>query len=118
MMKTLHSQAPLLGVIALGALALPTLAQEQDEEWFPPEFGPPPGAEEEHDHTEDIVEIFHSVEGKLRQIDVLLLDAGAGEIPLQQPEDSGISKLLVDSQRASRDVVAGIDKLLELAQGT
>lgn len=109
----------LIGAIASGVLALPSAAQEHDEEWFPPELGPPPGVgEDEHDHENELVEIFHEVELNLRDIDALLVSAGAGEIPLEIPEESGISRLLRGSQDKSEQVVAGIDRLLEVSQGS
>lgn len=109
----------LLGALFSGALVLPAAAQEHDEEWFPPELGPPPGvSEDEHDHQSEIVEIFHEVELSLRDIDGLLISAGAGEIPLEELRESGISRLLRGSQQKSDQVVAGIDRLLEVSNGS
>ena len=48
----------------------------------------------------------------------MLSDAGAGDVPLEVPEESGIGELLRRSQRNSKEVIEGIDKILEMAGGT
>lgn len=98
----------LLGlVLALAAPAGPASAQEPT---IPEQFRP------KDDPVEELKRLFQEVERKLEQIDIRLADAGAGEIPLTEVEDSGLDKLLRDSQDKSAEAVAGIDRILEIAQ--
>ena len=115
MMKTVC--APL----ALAALAAPGLAfQDGGDGEQEPVVGPPiwMEPEDEHDHSGDIVQLFHDVETTLREIDLLLMDAGAGEVPLELPEESGLGDLLQHTRKRSDAVIEGIDKILELAGGS
>lgn len=76
--------------------------------------GPPSGG----DAIEaEMREIFRRVETKLREIDVLLSDAGAGDTRrLREADAAGIDELLRRSIDEGRDVQREIDQLLRLAQ--
>jgi hypothetical protein len=67
------------------------------------------------DPRQEIRRLFQEVERELSAIDVRLADAGAGEIPLDEVADSGLEKLLQESQQSSRDATAKMDRILELA---
>jgi len=108
-MKRTLSLATALALAALLSARAP--AQEQ---------GPPPvpeGAAPQTDElTRQIEELFRTVERNLKQIDVLLNDASAGEAPLGAVEDSGLDDLLKNTQASSKSVVNDIDRILELAR--
>jgi hypothetical protein len=91
---------------ALLLLAMPVAAQE---------IGLPgmPGVE---DPQQEMIRLFHEVERTLGEIDVELFDAGAGRIPLPEGRDSGMERLLKSSGSKSDEAVAGIERILELAQ--
>lgn len=86
-------------------------ARAQEPE-IPEQFQPQPGG----DLVEELTRLFQEVERNLERIDIQLADAGAGEMPLTDVEDSGLEKLLRDSQDRSEEVLAGIDRILEIAQ--
>lgn len=106
MISRRRTLGPALLVLALGA---PAAAQDG---------GPPigPGRGPQAQQQDDLMELFAEVERKLREIDLMLSDAGAGEIPLALPPESGISDLLEATQSESRSVVEGIDRILEIAR--
>lgn len=83
---------------------------EKDEPIIPREIFPEDGLKKE------LLEKFHEVERKLIEIDIQLADAGAGENPLSEVEDSGLDDLLRSSQNNGEGVVAGIDRILEIAE--
>lgn len=84
-----------------------------EEEAAPP-FSPREGA---NDLQEEMRQIFRRVETKLRDIDVLLTDAGAGDTRcLTEAGKSGIDELLRQSVQEGRAVQREIDQLLQLAQ--
>jgi hypothetical protein len=104
--------------LVLGLTRAPALSQAEGED-EPRPLGPPPGiVPDEEDHGREIVELFAEVERKLREIDVLLSDAAAGDAPLEPDIDSGLADLLKTSRKRGAEVVAGIDKILEHAGGT
>lgn len=62
-------------------------------------------------------DLFAKVERRLREIDRLLSDAGAGEkVALAGDKQAGIDELLRTSQTRQREVLEGIDRILELAR--
>jgi len=65
---------------------------------------------------QEMVRLFHEVEQKLASIDVELYDASAGRIPPPEGQDSGIDRLLRSHGEKSDEAVAGIERILELAQ--
>lgn len=77
-----------------------------------PLHAPPQGT----DPNQEIQRLFQEVERSLREIDILLSDAAAGDTSLSEVPDSGLDKLLEVSQSRSRSVVEGIDRILELAR--
>jgi translation initiation factor IF-2 len=65
----------------------------------------------------EMQELFKKVELRLREIDRLLTDASAGDRDaLKANADSGMGKLLEGSQERGREVLEGIDRILELAR--
>jgi hypothetical protein len=65
----------------------------------------------------EMQELFKKVELRLREIDRLLTDASAGDREaLKANADSGMDKLLEGSQQRGREVLQGIDRILELAR--
>ncbi len=92
-------------------------AQEEDESEKPTL---PQGFDRDsarrRDLVEELTELFHQVERKLEEIDVQLADAGAGESPLGDVEDSGLDRLLRESRQKSEEVIGGINRILEIAQ--
>lgn len=99
-------------LLALAGILLGSLAAAQQEE-------PKKSLAEElfpsDDPREEIVRLFHEIEGKLQAIDLELSEASAGDKALAGVEDSGIEKLLQGSRAKGGEVVEGIDKILELA---
>jgi len=84
-----------------------------DNELVPP-FSP---REEAPDLQQEMREIFKRVEIKLRDIDVLLTDAGAGDTRrLSEAGSSGIDELLRQSIEEGRAVQREMQQLLQLAQ--
>lgn len=78
---------------------------------------PHPTAGAAPDLQEEMRQIFKRVEIKLRDIDVLLTDAGAGDTRrLTEVGKSGIDELLRQSVTEGRAVQREIDQLLQLAQ--
>ncbi len=65
---------------------------------------------------EEMKELFHRVEQTLQAIDVELADAGAGLAPLDEVADSGLDDLLRKAESDSDQVVADIDRILEIAE--
>lgn len=65
--------------------------------------------------TSELIELFKAVDEKLRAIDNMLFDMGAGERPLEAPEDSGLGALLEATRQASESVVQDIDRILQIA---
>jgi cobalamin biosynthesis protein CobT len=77
---------------------------------LPPGVGPQP-----KDSAAEIIELFKRVDEKMKAIDAILFDMGAGELPLAAPEDSGLGDLLSLTKGASDDVVRDIDRILKIA---
>lgn len=68
------------------------------------------------DPQQEMLELIQRVERNLRTIDVLLNDAGAGDLPLEAAADSGLDDLLRDTRSNAGQVVEDIDRLLEIAR--
>jgi hypothetical protein len=84
-----------------------------------PEGPPPPVPVEAQDSAggrAEMIELFHAVESRLREIDELLFDASAGESALGKIEESGIEELLSRSTAKAEEAVSGIDRILEIAR--
>ena len=97
-----------LSVLFLGAST--TYAQEPEQPPRPSEL------EAQNQGQQEIQELFAKVERSLRLIDQILFDAAAGDIPLDQPEESGLADLLRKTQSASQSAINDIDKILEISQ--
>src|SRR5215510_14800916 len=65
---------------------------------------------------EEMIKLFPEVERTLGSIDVELADAGAGRIPVPEGKVSGIERLLRSHGEKSDQAVAGIERILELAE--
>ena len=76
---------------------------------------PPAGPQQ--DLQQEMKDLFRRVETKLRDIDVLLTDAGAGDPRrLSEAGEAGLDELLRRSVEQGREVQREIDQLLRLAQ--
>jgi hypothetical protein len=65
----------------------------------------------------ELVELFGKVETRLRAIDKLLSDAGAGDTrALSKVGPSGIDELLKQSKKHGEEALQDIDKILEIAK--
>ncbi len=76
---------------------------------------PLPEVSPSRDPIEELRRLFREVETSLERIDVKLADAGAGDAPLDEVADSGLEKLLRDSQQEASKALANIDRILEIA---
>jgi hypothetical protein len=102
----MNRRSALSRLSALLLLAAPAAAQEVGL----------PGMSAAEDPQQEMIRLFHEVERTLQDIDVELFDAGAGRIPLPEGRESGIERLLQSSGSKSDQAVAGIERILELAQ--
>jgi hypothetical protein len=94
---------------------------EEEGEFIDPKdielpHGPPGAGGAQQEAAEEILQLFKEVDKKMRAIDELLFDIGAGEVPVVLPPDSGLGELLGLTKTASEDVVQDIDKILQLAE--
>jgi hypothetical protein len=107
---SLGSRTCVLATFALLVLArAPSPAQEP----APPEVEPASSPQADHQRMERLI---GEVELRLRRIDALLGDAGAGDrAALAKVGPSGLDGLLKHGQDDARQVVTDIDKILELA---
>jgi hypothetical protein len=87
--------------------------------------GPAASAQEKPTHDvkptlepqSELVELFGRVENRLREIDRLLSDAGAGDTrALEKVGPSGIDELLKQGRAGSEQAIKDIDRILELAR--
>jgi len=112
--KTLSRAAWILGLAPL--LSAAVLAQEGKEpsggagEPDPLQEMPP-----ENRMQQEMIDLIRKVERRLAVIDGRLSDAGAGALPLQEAEDSGLDDLLRQAQAKSRQNIEDIDRILEIA---
>ncbi len=74
---------------------------------------PQPGADQARD---EMIELFHKVERRLKEIDELLYRAGSGEAGIESQPESGIAELLQRSRDGGKEVLGGIDRILEIAK--
>ncbi|MFT5289616.1 MAG: hypothetical protein ACI82F_001682, partial [Planctomycetota bacterium] len=97
----------------------PDVEPQEEEQQGPPAPEPPllelPG-EGASDPQQELIDLFHSVERKLKQVDLQLAQAGAGVIPLEAPADSGLDDLLRGAMLASEELSSEIDRMLSIAQ--
>jgi hypothetical protein len=87
---------------------LPAFAQEP-----PPRPDPLGGGDASQ---RELVELFGKVERKLRRIDTVLFDAGAGKAPKDAVKDAGIADLLKNAAQSGQEVKRDIDRILEIAR--
>ena len=104
------------GVASLLAstVAFGTRVGAQEPETEAPVLQPLMKAEETP--QEEMIRLFHEVERSLEAIDVGLAEAGAGEAPLGEGQESGIERLLRATSDKGKQAVDGIDRILQLAQ--
>ena len=66
---------------------------------------------------DEMLQLFRDIEKNLREVDILLSDAGAGDTSgLADVEEAGIGRLLENSRDRSQQVLSDIDRLLEIAE--
>jgi len=101
--------------VVLAALTLCAAARQSVEPAGPPLPQHPelPGID---DPRQEMIDLFQKVELRLKEIDSLLYDAGAGDRALDGSLDSGMSKLLEETRSKSDEVLSGIDRILEIAK--
>jgi hypothetical protein len=93
---------------AAALLALLGNARAQDK-------GPDISPQDQAQHQ--LVELFNKVETRLREIDKLLSDAGAGDTrALKNVGPSGIDELLKQSKKNGEEALQDIDRILEIAR--
>jgi hypothetical protein len=63
-----------------------------------------------------MLELFQKVERRLNEIDKLLYDAGSGNAKVSSQAESGIAELLNTSKANGKEVLSGIDRILEIAR--
>lgn len=110
----------LLVLGAASAASLPTGVQEQEA---PPEESERPTVEdllegtgmEDGGEQAELLQLFKEVELNLQRIDDFLFEAAAAEEDLSVRE-SGLSELLDETDRASTETVAAIDRILEISK--
>lgn len=69
------------------------------------------------DAQKELIQLFGKVENRLREIDKLLSQAGAGDISaLSKVGPSGIDQLLKSSKSQGEQAVKDIDRILEIAR--
>lgn len=100
---------------AIATLLFGSLVPAQEPAPTPPPAPAPTPQSSDPDPAKEMQRLFAEVETALREIDLLLSDAAAGDTSLSEVPDSGLDKLLEVSQSRSKNVVQGIDKILELA---
>jgi len=84
----------------------------QKKDQHPPIVAPHPG--ESGDPHQEMLELIGKVELRLRQIDKLLTDASAVQRDSASPA-ARTAEFVTRSQDEGRQVIEGIDKILELA---
>ena len=98
---------PAIALLALCALPGPARAQEP---------GPAPAPAAEDAAQQELRDLFARVERRLREIDRLLGDAGAGEVgALRGVGASGIDELLRTARDRQTQAIEDIDRILEIA---
>jgi len=105
-------------LLALVALGLGSVARAQEpapEPEEPPTIPMPIPPASQDQTAKELMELFQKVDQSLARIDNMLFDMGAGERPLEAPEDSGLGALLDLARESSQGVIEGIDRILELA---
>jgi len=100
-----------IGGVAGGA---EQLREGDGNQGLPPLPGNP--VEESQDLAGELTKLFRRVERNLTGIDQMLNDASAGDVALEEVQDSGLDDLLLRTQSTSQAVVSDIDKILELAR--
>jgi hypothetical protein len=106
----------LLALPLAAGLVLPGAAFSQEPTPEPEQRSLPELIAPEDDVQREIIRLFHEVEQTLEAIDIELADAGSGQTPLGEGQESGIDRLLRSSQAKGEQAVSSIDKILELAQ--
>lgn len=101
-----------------------SFVRAQDTQAPPPE--PPrkdepvrlrPPQNDEQEAEKEMRKLFLKVETRLREIDRLLSDAGAGDTKAFKKDlDSGMNELLKHTQESGKEVMQDIDRILEIAE--
>jgi hypothetical protein len=103
-----------LALLALGACALAAHGRADE-----PKLSKIAAHGDANDDHAEMETLIGKVEVRLREIDRLLSDAGAGDTSsLEKVGPSGLSELLAKSRDNTQGVVNDIDRILELADHT
>lgn len=94
--------------LVIGALVGAPLFAQDKPELAPPSLGDP---------QSELIQLFGKVETRLREIDRLLSDAGAGDTrALEKVGPAGIDELLKKGRSSSAEALKDIDRILEIAR--
>lgn len=105
-----------LSVALVALAAAPLSAQDAEDEPFPT-MEEILGSAATQDPQDRMTELFHSVETKLKTVDVFLTDAAAGDTSsLTKVTNPGIADLLRTSLDEGRAAQRDIAEILEIAQ--
>jgi hypothetical protein len=104
--------AALVAAGLLSSTRAPSTSQDDDPPVLPEELIP------SQNGADEMLKLFHNVERNLRKIDSVLTDAGAGDTSLAEVPDSGLDDLLRNTRDMSQQVVADINRILEIAQNS
>ena len=120
LMKFEPARSALLAVAFCAAtgFAAAAIADDKDDEDDKTILPPPPeGLFPERNGVQDeMAKLFFRVERNLGKIDVMLSDAGAGDVELEEVEDAGLDDLLRSTDAKAAEVIADIDRIIEIAQ--
>lgn len=116
-----HRGARAVQAIAVLVLVISSAARAQEPGPTPPPVPPTPTplgpVAPGGDATEkEMRDLFVKVEKRLREIDSLLFDAGAGKAPKEPVANAGIDQLLRNAAESGKTVKEDIDRILELAR--
>ena len=110
----MHAKTPIPTTALLALLALGAAARDQDPGPTP---APLEGPSAQDSAQDELRELFQKVERRLREIDRLLGDAGAGDVSkLEGVGSSGIDQLLRTARERQGQVIEDIDRMLEIAK--
>jgi hypothetical protein len=121
MKNLMNGFLPAPGAFAFALLLVPMRLDDPQKPKVDLKVPLPTMPSDEHDPHVEMARIFGEIEVDLREIDRLLSDASACNTPAAGAAEkaakaiAGIDELLANSEKRSREVLAGIDKLFELA---
>jgi len=111
------STLPAITALAALLLAAAPFAQDGEEPDFPTMEEILGGDPSDEDPQARMKALFQSVESKLKDVDILLSDAAAGDTSrLTEVQDAGIADLLRNSLEQGRAAQKDIEEILEIAK--